>query len=263
MTYEYKNLLVEIQDDGVTTVSVNRPKFLNALDTPTLEEMKDCFGKLATDPAVKAVIIRGAGEKAFVAGADLKAMSTMTAVEGRDFSNLGHEVFDAIEKLPYVVIAAVNGFALGGGCELALACDFRYASTTAKFGQPEVNYGIIPGFGGSQRLARLIGKGYAKEMIYTGDFIDAQEAHRIGLVNRVCHPEELYDAAEQTCRKIMKKGPLAIASAKDAINKGLSMDLDSGLSYEAQVFGNCFATLDQKEGMNAFLEKRKPVFLSK
>ena len=151
MTYEYKNLLVEIQDDGVTTVSVNRPKFLNALDTPTLEEMKDCFGKLATDPAVKAVIIRGAGEKAFVAGADLKAMSTMTAVEGRDFSNLGHEVFDAIEKLPVVAVAAVNGYALGGGCELALACDFRFASTTAKFGQPEVNYGIIPGFGGDRK----------------------------------------------------------------------------------------------------------------
>ena len=197
MTYEYKNLLVEIQDDGVTTVSVNRPKFLNALDTPTLEEMKDCFGKLATDPAVKAVIIRGAGEKAFVAGADLKAMSTMTAVEGRDFSNLGHEVFDAIEKLPVVAVAAVNGYALGGGCELALACDFRFASTTAKFGQPEVNYGIIPGFGGSQRLARLIGKGYAKEMIYTGAMVDAEEAHRIRLVNRVVEPEQLIHTCEE------------------------------------------------------------------
>lgn len=261
--YDYKNLLVETAEDGITTVTINRPKLLNALDTETLREMKDAFGRLAYDENTRSMIIRGAGERAFVAGADLGAMSTMTAVEGRNFSILGHDVFDAIEKLPYVVIAAVNGFALGGGCELALACDFRYASTTAKFGQPEVNYGIIPGFGGSQRLARLIGKGYAKEMIYTGDFIDAQEAHRIGLVNRVCHPEELYDAAEQTCRKIMKKGPLAIASAKDAINKGLSMDLDSGLSYEAQVFGNCFATLDQKEGMNAFLEKRKPVFLSK
>jgi enoyl-CoA hydratase len=261
--YDYKNLLVQTAEDGITTVVINRPKLLNALDTETLREMKDAFGKLAYDENTKAMIIRGAGERAFVAGADLGAMSTMTAVEGRNFSILGHDVFDAIEKLPYVVIAAVNGFALGGGCELALACDFRYASTTAKFGQPEVNYGIIPGFGGSQRLARLIGKGYAKEMIYTGDFIDAQEAHRIGLVNRVCHPEELYDAAERTCRKIMKKGPLAIASAKDAINKGLSMDLDSGLSYEAQVFGNCFATLDQKEGMKAFLEKRKPVFLSK
>ena len=263
MTYEYKNLLVEIQDDGVTTVSVNRPKFLNALDTPTLEEMKDCFGKLATDPAVKAVIIRGAGEKAFVAGADLKAMSTMTAVEGRDFSNLGHEVFDAIEKLPVVAVAAVNGYALGGGCELALACDFRFASTTAKFGQPEVNYGIIPGFGGSQRLARMIGKGYAKEMIYAGAMVDAEEAHRIGLVNRVVEPEQLIPTCEEVCRKIMKKAPIAIASAKDAINRGLSMDLESGLSYEAQVFGTCFATLDQKEGMKAFLEKRKPVFMNK
>lgn len=261
--YEYKDLLVEIAEDGVTTVSVNRPKFLNALDTPTLLEMKDCFGKLATDPAVKAVIIRGAGDKAFVAGADLKAMSTMTAVEGRTFSNLGHEVFDAIEKLPVVAIAAVNGYALGGGCELAMACDFRFASTTAKFGQPEVNYGIIPGFGGSQRLARLIGKGYAKEMIYTGAMIDAEEAHRIGLVNRVCKPEELYTTVEEVCRKIMKKAPIAIACAKDAINRGLNMDLESGLNYEAQVFGTCFATLDQKEGMKAFLEKRKPVFMNK
>jgi enoyl-CoA hydratase len=190
-------------------------------------------------------------------------MSTMTAVEGRNFSILGHEVFDAIEKLPYVVIAAVNGYALGGGCELALACDFRFGSTTAKFGQPEVNYGIIPGFGGSQRLARLIGKGYAKEMIYTGDMINAEEAYRLGLINRILPPEELIPACEEVCRKIMKKGPLAIASAKDAIDRGLKMDLDSGLSYEAQVFGNCFATLDQKEGMKAFLEKRKPVFMNK
>ncbi len=262
-TYEYKNLLVTIAEDGVTTVTINRPKFLNALDSLTLEEMKNCFEQLAVDPVVKAVIIRGAGEKAFVAGADLKAMSTMTAIEGRDFSNLGHEVFDAIEKLPVVAIAAVNGYALGGGCELALACDFRYASTTAKFGQPEVNYGIIPGFGGSQRLARLIGQGRAKEMIYSGAMIDAQEAYRVGLVNRVMMPEELYEKCEEVCRKIMKKAPLAIASAKDAINKGLSMDLDSGLSYEAQVFGNCFATLDQEEGMKAFLEKRKPVFMGK
>ena len=142
-------------------------------------------------------------------------------------------------------------------------CDFRFASTTAKFGQPEVNYGIIPGFGGSQRLARLIGKGYAKEMIYTGAMVDAEEAHRIGLVNRVVEPEQLIPTCEEVCRKIMKKAPIAIASAKDAINRGLSMDLESGLSYEAQVFGTCFATLDQKEGMKAFLEKRKPVFMNK
>lgn len=261
--YEYDNLLVNTNADGITTVTVNRPRFLNALDTHTLIEMKDCFNKLATDENTKALLVRGAGEKAFVAGADLGAMSTMTAVEARKFSILGHDVFDAIERLPYAVAAAINGYALGGGCELALACDFRFASTTAKFGQPEVNYGIIPGFGGSQRLARLIGKGIAKEMIYTGEMIDAQEAYRIGLVNQVYHPEELYDATERVLRTIVKKAPLAIASAKDAINKGLSMDLNSGLSYEAQAFGNCFATLDQKEGMNAFLEKRKPVFRSK
>jgi enoyl-CoA hydratase len=261
--YQYENLLVSTSEDGITTVTINRPKFLNALDIQTLQEMEDAFEKLATDPNTRSMIIRGGGEKAFVAGADLKAMSTMTAVEGRNFSILGHEVFDAIEKLPYVVIAAVNGYALGGGCELALACDFRFGSTTAKFGQPEVNYGIIPGFGGSQRLARLIGKGYAKEMIYTGDMINAEEAYRLGLINRILPPEELIPACEEVCRKIMKKGPLAIASAKDAIDRGLKMDLDSGLSYEAQVFGNCFATLDQKEGMKAFLEKRKPVFMNK
>ena len=161
------------------------------------------------------------------------------------------------------MIGAINGYCLGGGCGLALACDFRYASSTAKFGQPEVNYGIIPGFGGSQTLARLIGSGRAKEMLYTGEMIDAQEAYRIGLVNRVMLPEQLISTCEDVCRKIMKKGPLAIASVKDAINRGLSVDLNSGLNYEAQVFGNCFATLDQQEGMNAFLEKRKPVFLGR
>ncbi len=261
--YEYKNLLVDVADDGVVIVSVNRPKVLNALNMETLDEMKDCFTRLRRDPQMKALILRGAGEKAFVAGSDLIAMSKMSAMEARKFSQTGHEVLNAIEALPVVVIGAINGYCLGGGCGLALACDFRYASSTAKFGQPEVNYGIIPGFGGSQTLARLIGSGRAKEMLYTGEMIDAQEAYRIGLVNRVMLPEQLISTCEDVCRKIMKKGPVAIASVKDAINRGLSVDLNSGLNYEAQVFGNCFATLDQQEGMNAFLEKRKPVFLGR
>ena len=163
--YEYKNLLVNTAEDGITTVTINRPKALNALDTLTLEEMKDCFNRLASDVATKSVLITGAGPKSFVAGADLGAMSKMTVTEARCFSVLGHAVFNAIERIPVAVVAAINGFALGGGCELALACDFRFASDNAKFGQPEVNYGIIPGFGGSQRLARLIGTGEAKEMI--------------------------------------------------------------------------------------------------
>ena len=257
---KFKNLLVTIKEEGVAIVSINRPKVLNALDILTLQELKSCIDGLRNDERVKAVILQGAGEKAFVAGSDLTAMSQMTAHEAMTFSRFGHEVFNAIENLPMVVIGAVNGYCLGGGLGLALACDFRYASTTAKFGQPEV---IIPGFGGSQTLTRLIGKGRAKEMIYTGDLIDAQEAYRIGLVNRVLPPELLLDTCEKVCRKIMEKGPIAIGSAKDAINHGMSMDLASALSYEAQVFGNCFATLDQAEGMKAFLEKRKPVFLGK
>ena len=260
--YDYKNLLVEIADDGVTTVTVNRPKYLNALDTPTLVEMKDCFGKLATDPAVKAVIIRGAGEKAFVAGADLKAMSTMTAWKGEISPTWAMMCSMPLKNCRWWLWPPSTAM-LGGGCELALACDFRFASTTAKFGQPEVNYGIIPGSGAPSAWPGLIGKGYAKEMIYTGAMVDAEEAHRIGLVNRVVEPDQLIPTCEEVCRKIMKKAPIAIASAKDAINRGLSMDLDSGLSYEAQVFGTCFATLDQKEGMKAFLEKRKPVFMNK
>jgi enoyl-CoA hydratase len=260
---DYKNLLVTTSDVGITTVTINRPRALNALDSATLNEMKDCFTRLASDPATKAVIVTGSGTKSFVAGADLAEMSKLSAAEGKAFSALGHEVFDMIEHLPVPVVAAVNGYALGGGCELALSCDFRYASETAKFGQPEVNYGIIPGFGGTQRLARLVGAGIAKEAIYTGSMFDAQEAYRIGLVNKVTKPEELIPACEEVLKKILKKGPLAIAQAKDAINTGLNMDLESGLNYEAQAFGICFATADQKEGMNAFLEKRKPTFTGK
>ncbi len=256
---DYKNVLVATKD-GITTVTINRPQALNALDSTVLAELDDVFAKLAVDKATKAVIVTGAGEKAFVAGADLAAMSKMNSLEAREFSVLGHKVFNAIENLPKVVIAAVNGFALGGGCELAMACDIRIASETAKFGQPEVTYGIIPGFAGTQRLSRLVGKGIAKQYIYTGAMFGADEAYRIGLVNVVTKPEELIPTAEAMLGKIMKKSPLAVASAKDVINKGLEMTQDLAMDYEAQAFGVCFSTDDQKEGMGAFLEKRKPNF---
>lgn len=256
---EYKNVLVE-NKDGITTVTINRPQAMNALNSETLAEIGAVFTELETDAATRAVIVTGAGDKAFVAGADLGQMSTMTALEGRAFGDLGHKVFDAIENFPKVVIAAINGYALGGGCELAMACDIRIASDKAKFGQPEVTYGIIPGFGGTQRLPRLIGKGLAKQYIYTGDMFGAEEAHRIGLVNVVTTPEELIPTTEAMLAKILKKSPLAITSAKDVINKGLEMTQDLGMKYEAQAFGVCFATDDQKEGMGAFLEKRKPSF---
>ena len=256
---DYKNVLVATKD-GITTVTINRPQALNALDSAVLAELDDVFAKLAVDKATKAVIVTGAGEKAFVAGADLAAMSKMNPLEAREFSVLGHKVFNAIENLPKVVIAAVNGFALGGGCELAMACDIRIASETAKFGQPEVTYGIIPGFAGTQRLSRLVGKGIAKQYIYTGAMFGADEAYRIGLVNVVTKPEELIPTAEAMLGKIMKKSPLAVASAKDVINKGLEMTQDLAMDYEAQAFGVCFSTDDQKEGMGAFLEKRKPNF---
>ena len=256
---DYKNVLVATKD-GITTVTINRPQALNALDSTVLAELDAVFAKLAVDKATKAVIVTGAGEKAFVAGADLAAMSKMNSLEAREFSVLGHKVFNAIENLPKVVIAAVNGFALGGGCELAMACDIRIASETAKFGQPEVTYGIIPGFAGTQRLSRLVGKGIAKQYIYTGAMFGADEAYRIGLVNVVTKPEELIPTAEAMLGKIMKKSPLAVASAKDVINKGLEMTQDLAMDYEAQAFGVCFSTDDQKEGMGAFLEKRKPNF---
>lgn len=256
---EYKNVLVETKD-GISTVTINRPKAMNALDAETLDEIGKVFAELETNAACKAVIVTGAGDKAFVAGADLGAMSKMTALEGRAFGDLGHKVFDTIENFPKVVIAAINGYALGGGCELAMACDIRIASEKAKFGQPEVTYGIIPGFGGTQRLPRLVGKGIAKQYIYTGDMFGAEEAYRIGLVNAVTTPEELIPAAEAMLAKILKKSPLAVTSAKDVIDKGLEMTQDLGMKYEAQAFGVCFATEDQKEGMAAFLERRKPEF---
>lgn len=256
---EYRNLLIEISE-GIAEVTINRPKALNALNEETLRELLCCFSGFRDDPSVKVVILTGAGEKAFVAGADIAAMQAMDAVAARDFARLGHRVLNAVEKLPQPVIAAVNGFALGGGCELAMACDIRLASENARFGQPEVNLGVIPGFGGTLRLPRLVGKGRAKELIFTGDMIDAREAHRIGLANQVYPSDALRDAAGKMARKIAAKGQVAVRLCKEAVDNGLEMDLDRAGCYEGDLFGLCFATADQKEGMAAFLEKRPADF---
>ena len=260
--YEYQNLLFE-NDNGIGIVTINRPKALNALNAATMHELNDICERLAQDKTVQAVIITGSGEKAFVAGADITEMQPMTAIEGRDWGKLGQLVFNKIENLPQPVIAAVNGFALGGGCELAMACDLRIASEKAKFGQPEVTLGIPPGFGGTQRLARLVGKGRAKELLFTADMIDAAEAYRIGLANKVVAAEELLSTAKAMAQKIMSRAPIAVKMCKAAVNEGLDTDLETGVAYEAEVFGLCFATDDKKEGMTAFVEKRKAEFAGK
>lgn len=260
MTFE--NLLYE-SSDRIALVTINRPKALNALNAETLLELKGLFESLAVDAGVDVVILTGSGSKAFVAGADIAAMQPLDALAGRSFARLGHQVLTLIEKLPQPVIAAVNGFALGGGCELAMACDIRIASDTAKFGQPEVNLGVIPGFGGTQRLARLVGKGRAKQIIFTGDMLDAAEAVRIGLANQAVPADQLQETARAMAAKIAGKGQVAVRLAKEAINNGLELDLDRANQYEAELFGLCFASEDQKEGMAAFLEKRPAQFKGK
>jgi len=262
MMSEYQNLLLE-KENGIGIITLNRPKALNALNAATIYEMDQLLGTIAKDDSIKVVIVTGSGEKAFVAGADITEMKSMSAIEGRNWGKLAQDVFNKLENLPQPVIAAVNGFALGGGCELAMACDIRIASEKAKFGQPEVSLGIIPGFGGTQRLSRLVGKGRAKEILFTGDMLDANEACRIGLVNKVVAAGELITAAKVMAEKIMSRGPVAVQMCKAAVNEGLDMDLQSGIAYEAEVFGLCFATADQKEGMAAFVEKRKANFISK
>lgn len=260
MTFE--NLLYDVAD-GIATVTVNRPKALNALNQATLKELLCCFAGIADDDQVKTVILTGSGEKAFVAGADISEMQPLDAGAAREFALLGHGLAAAIETLPKPVIAAVNGFALGGGCELALCCDIRLAGDNARFGQPEVNLGVIPGFGGTQRLARLVGKGLASELIFTGDMIDAAEAHRIGLANKVYPAEELLPAARKMAAKIISKGPVAVTYAKAALRDGLETDLARACAMEADLFALCFASADQKEGMQAFLEKRPAAFSGK
>lgn len=253
------NIIVE-KENQVTTVIINRPSSLNALNKDTLQELLACFQELSQDLNTRAIILTGSGEKAFVAGADISYMQNLSAHESRLFGQLGHLVMKTIENTPQPVIAAINGFALGGGCELALACDMRFASDNAKFGQPEVNLGVVPGFGGTQRLPRLIGKGLANELLFTGNIIDSTEALRIGLVNRVYSPEDLIAECRKIAHTICLKGPVAVRLCKESVNNGIEMDLGRGCVYEADLFALCFASDEQKEGMTAFLEKRAPKF---
>ncbi|RXI45691.1 crotonase [Clostridium tetani] len=254
-----KNIILK-KENGIAEITINRPKSLNALNSETLNELKVAIKDISESDDVKVVIITGAGEKAFVAGADITEMQNLNAKQGRALARLAQKVFSDIEHMPQIVIAAINGYALGGGCELCMACDIRLASKNAKFGQPEVNLGITPGFAGTQRLPRLVGKGTAKELIFTTDMIDANEAYRIQLVNKIYEADELIDKAKELAKKIMSKAPYAVSLAKAAINDGMNMDTESAYKYEADIFGLCFATEDQKEGMKAFLEKRKSNF---
>jgi len=256
---QYNNITLEYEQ-STALLTINRPQALNALNAETLLEIGEAVGEVGKQDKVQAMIITGAGAKAFVAGADIAYMQNLSAAEGRLFGILGQQVFRSIENLPLPVIAAVNGFALGGGLELAMACDFRIASENARFGQPEVSLGITPGFGGTQRLARLVGPGWAKQLIYTGDMIDVELALRIGLVNEVVPQDNLMKRAFELAAKIASRAPLAVRYAKAAINGGLECDIDRGCQIEADLFGLCFATSDQKEGMTAFIEKRKPGF---
>lgn len=256
----YKNLLVETKN-GIAKLTVNRPKVLNALNPEVLEELLHFFTEIQKDKSeVKGVIVTGAGDKAFVAGADIATMRTMTALDADRFCGLGHCTMRVIETCAVPVIAAVNGFALGGGFELALACDFIYASQNAAFGLPEVGLGLFPGFGGTQRLSRLVGKGRAKELIFTGDMVKAELAARIGIVNRLFEPDQLISESENTLRKILNKGPVAVRLAKKVINEGTDLPLASGLALEQTQFPLIFATEDRLEGVSAFLDKRKPEF---
>lgn len=258
----YENLLFE-KEGALAFLYVNRPKALNALNKNTLLEMKYAIASIIDDPEIDVLIITGAGDKAFVAGADIAFMQNLTAIQGREFGALGQEVFRMIEAMEKPVIAAVNGFALGGGCELAMCCDFRIASSKAKFGQPEVGLGITPGFGGTQRLPRLVGTGMARQMLYTADIIDASEALRIGLVNNVVAPEDLKDYVRNIAGRIISKGKLAVRFSKVAANEGMQTDIDRAMTIEADLFGLCFSSEDQKEGMQAFIEKRSPQFTGK
>ena len=255
----YDNLLFEVSEQ-IARITFNRPNVLNALNRRTMDELGDCLKKVRADDAIRVVILTGAGEKAFIAGADINELSQQTPVNGREFTLYGQEIIHRLETLGKPAIAAINGFALGGGCELALACTLRIASRNAKLGQPEVKLGIIPGYGGSQRLPRLCGKGVAHELILTGEMISAEEALRVGLVNRVVEPGELLATAEAIAKKIIANAPLAVKYALEAVEHGMEMPQEEGLYLEATLFGLCCATQDMREGTRAFLEKRPPKF---
>jgi len=258
----FENLLYK-KRDGIGFVTVNRPEKLNALNRKTMDELEECFQEIESDDEVRVVILTGAGEKAFVGGADINELAVQTPVAGKEMSVRGQKTLDLIEHLGKPVIAAVNGYALGGGCELALACTLRVASENARLGQPEVKLGLIPGYAGTQRLPRLVGKGRALEMVLSGDPVSAAEAYRIGLVNQVTPAQELMAAAEKLAQKILANAPLAVKFALEAVNHGLEMTQAEGQFLEANLFGLCCTTEDMKEGTRAFLEKRPARFTGK
>jgi len=258
----YNNLLLS-QADNIVTLTINRPQAMNALNEETLLEIEAATREIKANNKIKVVVITGAGQKAFIAGADIAYMQELSAVEGREFAMLGHRVFRGVETIQVPVIAAINGFALGGGLELSLACDFRIASEKAKFGQPEVGLGITPGFGGTQRLPRVVGTAWAKQLIYSGDNIDAATALRIGLVNQVVATDELMPVVDKLAQRISERAPRAVQYSKAAINEGMQCDVDRGCTIEADLFGLCFSTQDQSEGMTAFLDKRAADFYGK
>jgi enoyl-CoA hydratase len=258
----YENILYE-KKDGIAYITFNRPKVLNALNRRTVEELRDALLDARGDDAVRVLILTGAGEKSFVAGADISELAVQTPVQGKEFSLFGQGVFHLLETMGKPSICAINGFALGGGCELALSCTIRIASKTSKLGQPEVKLGILPGYGGTQRLARLCGKGVAHELCLTGEMITADEAQRIGLVNRIYEQSELIPAAEAMARKMIANGPIALKYTMEAIERGMEMPLEEGLFLEATLFGVACATEDMREGTKAFLEKRPAQFKGK
>ncbi len=256
---ELKNVILETEGN-LATITINRPKALNALNSDTLRELDIVIDSIENNSEIYCVIVTGAGQKAFVAGADIAEMKDLNSTEAEEFGLLGNKVFRRLETLGKPVIAAISGFALGGGCELAMACDIRIASEKARFAQPEAGLGITPGFGGTQRLPRLVGAGKAKELIYTCSMVNAEEALRIGLVNKVVPLESLMDEAKKMANSIISNAPIAVKLCKDAINRGTQVDMDSAIKVEAEDFGKCFDSEDQFEGMTAFLEKRAKNF---
>ena len=255
----YENIVYEVKE-GIATITFNRPKALNALNGALLAELSQALDEIAADEDVRVLILTGAGDKAFVAGADISELATFDSLKAKTFGRRGHDIINKLQQLPIAVIAAVNGFALGGGTEISIACDFIYASENAKFGQPEINLGVIPGFGGTQRLPRLIGTNMAKELILTGKMISAAEALQLGLVNKVVPHDSLMAEVLKTAGVIASKGKVSLREAKQAVNKGMDVDLASGCGLEIDAFALCYASPDAKEGTSAFLEKRQAEF---
>jgi len=255
----YENILYDVQD-GIAVITFNRPKALNALNAALVAEFSDAIDAVSQDTDIRALILTGAGGKSFVAGADISELATLDTTKAKSLSAKGQDIICRLESLAIPVIAAVNGFALGGGCEISLACDFIYAAETAKFGLPEITLGLIPGYGGTQRLPRLIGKNLAKELILTGKMLSAAEAKEIGLVNKVCEPDTLIETVMGVAKAIAAKGKVSVRAAKQAVNNGLNVDLPNGLKMETDAFAICFSSEDAIEGTSAFLEKRKALF---